>query len=132
MKLSLITILIAIRKSSSKRGNQNKMVKNQKKKANPYEYDINKLKGFSEFATSDIMAMNIVELTRQTKSPRVAHEIAKCKIRKMFVFGYAKALYDIDKKKNRKFIKDLLKRAEQLDFLMVSNFKQSEDLRTKK
>lgn len=38
----------------------------------------------------------------------------------------------MDKKKNRKFIKDLFKRAKQLDFLMVSNFKQSEDLRNKK
>ena len=94
------------------------------KTKNPYKYNISGLKNFSESRISDVMAMSIVALITESKTRIIARIVTRYKIRKMFIFGYAKALYDIDKKKHKKFIKTLLKRAEQLDFLMVHNFKQ--------
>ena len=94
------------------------------KTKNPYKYNISGLKNFSESRISDVMAMSIVALITESKTQIIAQGVARYKIRKMFIFGYAKALYDIDKKKHKKLIKILLKRAEQLDSLMVHNFKQ--------
>ena len=89
------------------------------KKRNPYKYKMEQLKNFREFETSDIMARNIITLVELKGGSRQAHNILQAKIRKMFVFGYTKALYDIDKKGNKRLIQDLFDKAEQLDYKLV-------------
>jgi len=88
-------------------------------------YSYNNLKSFSEFRVSELMANNIIEVGTQCKNLRLLHQVAKCKLRKMYVFGFAHALYLQDKKKNKIWINRLFEQLDQLDMPVINNLNQN-------
>lgn len=86
-----------------------------------YKYKPKNLDSFELFHVAEIMAFNIMGLIGSVKGNNaLKKEMVSNKVSKMFFFGYAKALNDVDKIKYKDKIKEVLVKAEVEDSLLVN------------
>jgi hypothetical protein len=100
------------------------------KRINYYGYK--NMKNFSEYRTSEMITKNIISILMLTDNVRLIETIIQLKVRKMYLFGLAHALYLEDKIKNKKDIERILESATTLDLMGLEEIKLISNMKVKK